>query len=334
MKIKIIAKFSSPGGPSFEYAPGWVFTRDADCDDYDWLVVFDEIPDRDTGTIRNSCETLACPKEHTILATWEPTSIKCYTKAYARQFGELLTNRPWSAEKHPSYHLGRGYYRWLTGRTYPENATAKIPPKTKLISAVCSAKAMKWTKHFARIQILKKLIAEVPGAEWYGHYIREFGKKFEVMDEYKYHVALENHIEKDYWTEKIADAFLCECLPFYAGAPNLDEVFPRESFIPIPIDDADKAISIIKSAIASNEYEKRRGAILEAKKLILEKYNFWAQTIEVIKAAEENEKASGAVLSPKGGKLYSRKYIRKHNMLAALEAGIFHFKQYFPWRFK
>ena len=38
----------------------------------------------------------------------------------------------------------------------------------------------------------------------------------------------------DHWTEKFADAILCECLPFYAGDPALTEVFPAESLIPRP----------------------------------------------------------------------------------------------------
>ena len=38
------------------------FVYDPACRDYDWLVVFDELP--------VACEELACPREHTILCTW------------------------------------------------------------------------------------------------------------------------------------------------------------------------------------------------------------------------------------------------------------------------
>jgi len=326
MKIKVVFKGSKPGAKCFEYAPGYVFTGDASCSDYDWLVVFDEIPDKTTGTFHDGYETLACPREQTILATWEPVSIKCYSRAYAAQFGHLLSNRPWSAERHPHYHLGRGYYRWLNDRTYAENRDFVIPEKTLTISAVCSAKAMKWTKHYARIQILKKLVAEVPGADWFGHDVRSFGKKYEVLDPYKYHVALENHIDNHYWTEKIADAFLCECLPFYAGAPDLADDFPAESFIPIPIDDPDEAIRIIKESISNDEFSKRREAIRESKRLILEKYNFWQQVIDVIESAKGQ--ALAAVDPARPVKIWSRKKVRARNPFAALEAGLFHLRQY------
>ena len=328
MKIKVLSKSSTVGAESFEYAPGFIFAYDASCFDYDWLVVFDEIPEGSVGTVVNGCVTLPCPREQTILATWEPTSIKCYSRAYAKQFGHLLSNRPWAAEKHPNYHLGRGYYPWLNDRTYPENVSVVIPPKTKLLSAVCSAKSMKWTKHHARIRLLKKLVAEVPGSEWYGHDVRSFGKKFEVMDSYKYHVAIENHIGEHYWTEKIADAFLCECLPFYAGAPDLADDFPAESFIPIPIDDPDEAIRIIKSSIESDEYSKRREAVLEAKRLVLGKFNFWAQVIDVIKSAQGQKTTPVDPARP--AKLYSRKTIRRRCPSAALEALFFHARQYMP----
>ena len=53
-------------------------TADPACRDYDWLVVFDDLAE---------VETLACPRERTILATWEPVSIKNYCRAFTRPFG-------------------------------------------------------------------------------------------------------------------------------------------------------------------------------------------------------------------------------------------------------
>lgn len=327
--IKVVSKTSEtmPPAPS-RFSGKYIFTTSPACDNYDWLVVHDEIPECDIGTFKSGAETLACPRSNTILATWEPTSIKCYTRAYAAQFAHLLSNRPWSAEKHPRYHLGRGYYRPMLGRSYDECAAIPFADKNDAVTAICSSKAMRWTKHYARVQILKRLVAEVPGAMWYGHGVREFGKKWEVMDSSKYHVALENHIDPHYWSEKITDAFLCECLPFYAGAPDLAEDFPAESFIPIPIDDPVEAVRIIKDAVAHDEYSRRREAILEAKKLVLEKYNFWAQVVSIIEGAQKDGIAD--IEDGAQAQIFSRKTVRRRNPLAALEAGLFHLKQYFP----
>ena len=308
MKIKVVHFDRGPvhDPEPFAYRPGFVFTCDPACRDYDWLVVYDELP--------GPFEDLACPRERTILATCEPTSIKSYSRAYTRQFGHLLTNRPQVAEGHPHWHLGRGYYRWFNDRTHPENAAAVLPPKTQVISAVCSSKRMRHTRHFDRFALISALAREIPGLAWYGHGVRGFGRKYEVMDPYKYHVTVENHIAPHHWTEKLADAFLCECLPFYAGAPDLADDFPSDSFIPIPLDDQAAAAEIVRRAIAGGEYERRRAAILEAKRLILEKYNFWAQVIEVIEGA-----SACAGISASGGRIYARKALRKISPGAAME---------------
>lgn len=326
MKIKIIKKGMTIDEPTFEYAPGFVFTYSAACDDYDWLVVYDEMPKDDVGTFRDGYEPLACPRERTIFLTQEPTSIKSYSRAFTRQFGHLLTNRPQEAERHPQYHLGRGYYEWYIGRTYRECAEKVLPPKEKLISVVCSSKRMRHTQHDARYRLTEALVAAIPEIEWYGRGVRDFDKKYEVLDPYKYHVTIENHIALHHWSEKIADAILAECLPFYAGDPALGEVLPAESFIPIPFDDPAAAVEIVKAAIASGEYEKRRDAILEAKRLLLEKYNLWAQVIAVIKAEE-----SQAVTPPnlkKPERIYARHALRKRNVCAALDEGWHHLVQY------
>ncbi len=320
MKIKIVTKNNLFASAPFEYAPGYIFTAEPACKDYDWLVVFDDLAED---------ETVICLKERTVLATWEPVNIKNYCKAFTHQFGHLLTNRPASAQKHPHYHLAKGYFPWFNGRSYEENRKFAIPPKTKLVSAVCSVKAMRWTRHFARIKFLKRFIAEIPGAEWYGHGIRELTNKYEALDSYRYHVAMENHIGESYWSEKIADAFLCGCLPFYAGAPNLADDFPADSFIPIPIDNPDRALQIIREAMAADEWSKRLPAIMKARELLFSKYNFWAQVIKLIE--EESAKKTSSPPPPVSSVhyiLHSRKYIRKHSLSAKIEDGIYHLKQY------
>ena len=291
----------------FEYAPGFVFTTDPDCRDYDWLAVYDEL--------HKDREVLECPRERTILLTAEPTSIKGYSRAYTRQFGHLLTNRPFEAERHPRYHLGRGYYFWFVGRDYRECCRPVSVPKDRLVSACISAKQMRHTRHRDRFELMTALAKSVPGLDWFGRGVRPFGRKSEVLDPYKYHVAVENHIAPHHWSEKLADAFLCECLPFYAGDPLLPEVFPEESFIPIPIDDPPEAARIIRAAMAEGAYEKRRGAVLEAKRLVLEKYNFWAQIVELIESAGPADGSAGDGRSV----VYDRHLLRRRSLAAALE---------------
>lgn len=322
MKIKVLGNHSAAGRAPYEWRPGYVFTDDPSCAEYDWLVVLDEMPGDDRGTFRGGFEPLACPRERTILATWEPVTVKRYSRAYTRQFGHLLSNRPPSAERHPRYHLGRGYYPWFSGHTLDE--LSRIPPKSRMISAVCSAKRMRRTQHRARFRLIGEIAAAVPGFDWYGKGVKPLERKYEALDAYRYHVVAENHIAAHHWTEKLSDAFICECLPFYAGDPAVAEAFPEESFIPIPMDDPAEAVRIIRSAMAAGEYEKRRDAVLEAKRRILGEYNFWDQVISVIE-----ESRNDGVTPPDPAKpvrIYARKALRRISPAAALEDAWLHLK--------
>lgn len=327
LKIKILSNASKVGTPEIEPRPGFVFAFDPTCTDYDWLAVFDEMPFDDRGTYKKGCEKLACPAKNTILMTWEPVSIKSYSNAYTRQFGYLLTNRPKEAENHPGYRLGRGYFPAYHG--HAPNELLQIPKKTKTISAVCSAKQMKHTQHFTRYQLISTLAKEIEEFDWFGFGVKPLEKKYDALDAYKYHVTVENHVAPHHWTEKFADAILCECLPFYAGDPVIDEIFPKECYIPIPIDNPLEATRIIREAIANGEYEKRRDAILEAKKLIMEKYNFFDQIIGVIREAEtegQNERGK------KSCKLYSRRVVRWHSFAGFMEDLVWHTCQFLKSR--
>lgn len=314
IRIKVLCRLFNASMLPTRIDGKWEFVYDSACRDYDWLVVFDELPSR--------CERLACPKERTILCTWEPVSIKSYSKSYTRQFGHLLTNRPPEAERHPHYHLGRGYFIPFV-HDVPKIGTATNKPH--LISAVCSAKRMRHTRHHDRFKLVKALAAEVDGFDWYGKGVKPLERKEDALVPYKYHVAIENHIAPHHWSEKFADAILCECLPFYAGDPALTEIFPKDCYIPIPIDDPAEAVRIVKEAIANDEYAKRREAILGAKRLILTKYNFWHQVIGVI---ESSPHLSSLIPDP-SSLIYARKELRKRSVSAALEEMGSHLRRFF-----
>ena len=318
-RIKVLCQAFGASFPSMRFDGKYEFVYDPDCRDYDWLVVYDELP--------SASAEVKCPRGQTILCTWEPVSIKSYSRAYTRQFGHLLTNRPPEAEGHPHYHLGRGYFLWFV-HDVPKLGAAVDKPN--VISAVCSSKQMRHTRHRDRFELVKTLATEISGLDWYGKGVNPLERKEDALVPYKYHVAIENHIAPHHWSEKFSDAILCECLPFYAGDPALTEIFPKDCFIPIPIDDPAEAARIVKEAIANGEYEKRREAILVAKRLILEKYNFWHQVIGVVEVALSSE-AVGRPLPHL--MIYARKELRKHSPSAMLEDGWEHLRRFVGARF-
>lgn len=319
MKIKIISRLFEENEYTFNYKPGYDFVGGTSNREYDWFVAMED-------AVKGHPEKLACPRERTILATTEPVSIKDYGRCYTRQFGHLLTNRPWSAEKHPHYHFGEGYFYWGLSRFIWDVKSMIMPPKTHVISVVCSNKQMKHTRHYDRFKLIQHLSNTVSGLEWYGRGIRDIDNKEDALDEFKYHIAIENHIAPGHWTEKIVDPILCECLTFYAGDPNLSNVLPADSFIPIPLDNHAECERIIKDAIANDEYSKRLPAIKEAKQLLLSKYNTFEQIVKVIEDAQA-EGSDGKTSHVDGGYIYARHDLRKHSFLAFLEDCWLHLKR-------
>ncbi len=301
---KTVVKVLRPGMGEIAYSQEWdgrfLFVTDAALDAYDWLLVYDEVPHESWGRLRRGKETLACPSSRTILVTAEPPSIKLYAPAYLAQFGYVLTTHPPEIVRHPGYRLGRGCLSWFYSRPYAEYVNKREFPKTEDLSTVCSSKAMKHTSHNARLNLVRELARELPGLQWFGHGVRPIQDKAEALEPFRYHLAIENHIAPHHWTEKLADAFLAACLPFYAGDPAIFEIFPEESLIPIPMNDPGRAAAIIRRAVEENEYQKRLPAILEARRLVLTRYNFWAQAAATIDAheaaAREEQPTPGACI--------------------------------------
>ena len=56
-----------------------------------------------------------------------------------------------------------------------------------------------------------------------------FNSKDDILILSKYTLAIENTSEPHYFSEKITDAFLCNTMPIYFGAPNIFEYFPKNS---------------------------------------------------------------------------------------------------------
>jgi len=132
------------------------------------------------------------------------------------------------------------------------------------------------------------LIQRLPELDVFGrNSLHALDDKAECLRDYRYHIAIENFIGEHHWTEKLADAFIGETLPFYAGCPNAAAYFPDQSFIPIDFRDADAAARTIQRAIADNEYEKRLPAIREARRRVLFEYNLFAVLAREIEARHD-----------------------------------------------
>ncbi|ORJ59040.1 glycosyltransferase family 10 domain-containing protein [Geothermobacter hydrogeniphilus] len=308
IRVKLVTRWGKAKGfPWTTQCPGrtprWdrcEFTSDPFARDYDWLVAVDDIP----RIMPGNREELACPRDNTILVTSEPSSVTRYGKSFAAQFGHLLTNQEEGALPHPRAIRSQTGNIWFYGKSYDEiKATAAIP-KSELISTVCSSKRQPHTMHARRYDFTWKLKKALPELEIFGHGVRFVEKKHQALDPYQFHLVVENQIGPHLWTEKLADAFLAETVPIYCGCPNVFDYFPKDSLIPIDINDFEGSLATIRSILSrEGEYERRREAVLEAKRLVMDEYNLPAMLNRIILDHESTG-------SRPGGVIYNRRLMR------------------------
>lgn len=286
---------------------------------YDWLAVYDNLPNLSGSRLASSVEALPCPQSNTILLTSEPTSIKIYGRTFTRQFGAVISSQERWAIRSPRHILAQSGLRWYYGlgskRLISVDEMIATPPlaKTRDASIVCSTKAQGHTMHRRRLEFSLELVRLMPEIDHFGHGVRAMDDKAEALDSYRYHVAIENHLAPHHWTEKLADAFLGCTLPFYCGAPDAARYFPPESFIAIDLDNPAKVADRIRAAIRDNEYEARLAHILEARRRVLEDYNMITVVARHVEAHDKRPYGSAK------GRIMSQRAARLSNLLFAAE---------------
>jgi hypothetical protein len=254
---------------------------------YDWLVVYNDLPPRAGERFSRSEEILACPRDNSLLVTHEPASVKIYGTAFTRQFGHVLTSQTEQELPHPHRIYSQPALRWYYGtggdrlRSWRE-MRAGAPVKSRLIATVSAAKQHQTRVHERRVQFIRALKNALPELDIYGRGVRPMADKAEAIDAYHYHLAIENHFAPHHWTEKLADSFLGLALPFYAGCPNAAQYFPEDSFVPVDIYREEDALLAIKKMLRDNEYARRLPALREARRRVLEEYNFFAVISAII----------------------------------------------------
>ena len=294
--------------------------------DYDWFVTEHDLPAQSGEKQSTAIEMLACSPDNTLFITREPSSVSTYGSSFLNQFRYILTGQEDWALKHKGKIHSQPALRWYYGDTTRDGAKnlrdfdfiIAHPPKkkTKLIGTMCSAKAQKHTMHYKRLQFTQKLNELLPEMDRFGEGFKEIPDKAACLDNYKYHIAIENHICDHWWTEKLSDSFLGLSLPFYHGAPNAADYFPADSFIPINIYDFEGSVKIIKDAIANNEYEKRINSVKVARERCLYEYSTFAVVSKIIE-----ERHPHSIHYEKNKMIRSRHAIRK-NPLTAVKIAI------------
>jgi hypothetical protein len=289
----------TPGGDGVFGETRFVFDRG--CRDYDYLVVFNQIPPELNERID--------PRRAVFVAA-EPINIKRYDFRFLRQFGTIITND--RDTPHPRRIFSQVGAPWHIGvptgqlARYGESVSfAQLErlsgPKTKLVSVICSDKDFT-PAHRRRLEFVNALRAHFGARlDFFGRGLRDFEDKAQALVPYRYHIALENTDASDAWTEKIADPYLTETFPIYWGCRNLQDYFPADSFARVDMDDHKAAIEAIEEIIGSDRAERSRAALAEAKRRALFDHNIFAlldRTLADLEAHGRNSAGAAVMLVP------------------------------------
>lgn len=241
---------------------GHFFSVNQSMEDCDAWVVYE-------GIYRE--ESCRCPAGRKILITGEPSEVAAYNSSWLGQFDVVRSVQ--SAIRHRVATVGHTALPWHLGRGYDFLASSAFPEKDADLSVICSDKAMT-SGHRRRLRFVSELLREHPMPR-YGRGYVEIADKWEGLARFRYSLAIENSRHPHYWTEKISDCFLAGTVPIYWGAPNIAEYFPKESMIILDQLEVPAALEILKNGVSRSDYQRRLPALLEAKRLVMEKYNLF-----------------------------------------------------------
>ncbi|WP_370400636.1 glycosyltransferase family 10 domain-containing protein [Sulfitobacter sp. JB4-11] len=141
-----------------------------------------------------------------------------------------------------------------------EHAALKID-KTQNISLIASSKR-DTEGHVLRHEVVDAIKAQGLDVAVLGRGYAPFADKADGLAPFRFSVVIENMRERNYFTEKIVDAVLCETVPIYWGCPNVAEFFDPDAII--ACETKEDLLAALKRADAET-YAAMRPALLRAK---------------------------------------------------------------------
>jgi hypothetical protein len=252
-------------------------------DNYQWNDIYLCGPDEEPDFYA----VINYPKEQidlsrTVLFQWEPMLTRQNWKEWNNpntdQF--LSNNATWKNHNIVTWYLSSDY------KTLKDIQIVK----SKVMSGVVS-NGQVYDGHKDRYNFVKDYLDKLPFYEHFGRdpikglksYKGKLDNKEDGLFPYKYTFAAENSYEKNYFTEKIVDCILSECLAFYDGCPNIYDFFHKDALIKIDLKNPQRSMEIIHDTIKNNEWEQRLDIIRKEKERILDEFQVMPRLEKIIK---------------------------------------------------
>ncbi len=140
------------------------------------------------------------------------------------------------------------------GGTWVENWRDLSIEKSRMCSLIASAKRSE-TGHVLRHEMADWIAAEGREIDVMGGGYAPFKTKSDGLAPYRYSLVIENVQEPNYFTEKLVDAILCQCVPIYWGCPNIADFIDPAALI---IANSAKEMQDAVRAMSEEDYTTRR----------------------------------------------------------------------------
>jgi hypothetical protein len=277
----------TPGGEGIW--DGTRFTLDAD-NPCDFLVVLNNKMKTETR--------VHCPSENVWCLMQEPY-MKGHTDWIVEKLGpfsRVLTHH--ATSRSPKFIVSQPAIPWHINKTFDQLVALEMPAKPKTLSWVVG-NARDLPGHKKRWAFLNHIHQDRSlNIDLFGRAVQFIEDKWDGLGPYKYSLAIENSSSPDYWTEKIADCFLSWSVPIYYGCTNLEDYFPPQSFIRIPIDPPERGLESLKNILERDNWESRIPALKEARDLVLHRYQLFPHLSRLIREQPKRSSRSGNILLP------------------------------------
>jgi hypothetical protein len=250
----------------------FIFTEE-NVDECDYLVILDYPKDDFSIKVNQNNIIHLCLEP--------PNEISKY-RQYANKKASVIYNQ---LDIKKNNILSHGALPWHINKDFDFLSNLKVESLSKENKIVWVTSNQRSSKgHNIRMDFLER-IKELPFVDLYGRGINAIDDKWDVLKNSKYAIAYENFQNDYYWTEKIIDCYLSFTMPLYFGCNNIENYFPKKSFI--QIDPRDKHIDLfLKEIVVSNKWEENLEAIIKARELILNEYQLFPFLCNQIKSLE------------------------------------------------
>lgn len=206
-----------------------------------------------------------------------------------RNFLRVFTHR--NSFNNCEWHLSSTYAQLKEERVEKDGSLSGI------ISAVLSSK-YRDPGHKKRVDFAKFLDAKgdvalhVFGHDLgYRHYKGPlpYHDKNAALMPYFYTFNVENQDVPNYFTEKIIDAVLSECLIFYHGPKNIRDHFDERAFVYLPLEDFEADYALVKRVVAEDWRTLRLPYIRREKARILDELQFFPRLEGIITEIQQRK---------------------------------------------